>query len=106
MRLSGRSEERSEVKVLLLASLGMVPRLTTAMFTSKHRAKEPHDPTRPRQNIALTPVSAHNSQTIAESVVKMPSMDFNPRMSIARNSQQPSQQKKQPDEDAFMTLVC
>ncbi|KAK3684397.1 kinetochore-associated Ndc80 complex subunit nuf2 [Vermiconidia calcicola] len=32
-------------------------------------------------------------------------MDFNPRMSIARSSQQSSQQKrKEPDEDAFMTL--
>jgi hypothetical protein len=34
-------------------------------------------------------------------------MDFNPRMSTARSSQQSSQQKKpQPDEDAFMQLVC
>ncbi|KAK5130657.1 hypothetical protein LTR08_001867 [Meristemomyces frigidus] len=36
----------------------------------------------------------------------MPSMDFNPRMSMARSSQQASQQKqrKEEDGDAFMTL--
>ncbi|KAK5165244.1 kinetochore-associated Ndc80 complex subunit nuf2 [Saxophila tyrrhenica] len=36
----------------------------------------------------------------------MPSMDFNPRISIARGSQQSSQQKrtKEQDEDAFMNL--
>lgn len=40
---------------------------------------------------------------------KMPSMDYNPRMSMARSSQpQSSQQKhkKDDDEDAFMRLVC
>jgi hypothetical protein len=40
---------------------------------------------------------------------KMPSMDYNPRMSMARSSQpQMSQQKhkKDDDEDAFMKLVC
>lgn len=39
----------------------------------------------------------------------MPSMDYNPRMSMARSSQpQSSQQKhkKDDDEDAFMKLVC
>lgn len=37
----------------------------------------------------------------------MPSMDFNPRMSMVRGSQQSSQQKqrKEEDGDAFMTLV-
>lgn len=37
----------------------------------------------------------------------MPSMDFNPRMSMARSSQQSSQQKQRRDDDgdAFMTLV-
>lgn len=38
----------------------------------------------------------------------MPSMDFNPRMSMARSSQQSSQQKQRKQEDdgdAFMTLV-
>ena len=35
----------------------------------------------------------------------MPSMDFNPRMSVARSSQQSSQKPRaQPDEDAYMTL--
>lgn len=39
---------------------------------------------------------------------KMPSMDYNPRMSMARGSQQSSQQKrtKEDESDAFMTLVC
>jgi kinetochore protein Nuf2 len=34
-------------------------------------------------------------------------MDYNPRMSMARSQQPASQQKqrKEPDEDAFMTLV-
>jgi hypothetical protein len=39
----------------------------------------------------------------------MPSMDYNPRMSMARSSQpQSSQQKpkRDDDEDAFMKLVC
>lgn len=38
----------------------------------------------------------------------MPSMDYNPRMSMAGGRTVSSQQKKQkePDEDAFMTLVC
>lgn len=39
----------------------------------------------------------------------MPSMDYHPRQSMApRGSQMGSQQKKpkEPDEDAFMTLVC
>lgn len=36
----------------------------------------------------------------------MPSMDYNPRMSVVRGSQSSQQkQKKEDDGDAFMTLV-
>lgn len=65
-----------------------------------------HFHTRPLADIEIA--STTSPHTTGASVGRMPSMEYNPRMSMAGGRSVSSQQQKkvkEPDEDAFMTLV-